>query len=38
MLPLVEDFANIFAGLAGALVGALCGYAASLTRRERSAE
>ena len=38
MLPLVEDYANIFAGLGGAVVGAICGYAASLTRRERSAD
>jgi membrane associated rhomboid family serine protease len=35
MLPLVEDFANVFAGLAGALVGAACGLAAVLVRRER---
>jgi membrane associated rhomboid family serine protease len=38
LLPLVEDFANVFAGLGGAAVGAACGYAASLVRRERSAE
>jgi membrane associated rhomboid family serine protease len=38
MLPLVEDFANVFAGLAGGFVGALCGFVASLTRRERRAE
>ena len=38
LLPLVEDFANVFAGLAGGLVGVLCGYAASLSRRERRAE
>lgn len=36
MLPLVEDFANVFAGLGGAVVGAACGYAASLSRRKRS--
>ena len=36
MLPLVEDYANVFAGLAGALVGVVCGFAASLSRRERS--
>lgn len=36
MLPLVEDFANVFAGLGGAVVGAACGYAASLSRRQRS--
>lgn len=35
MLPLVEDYANVFAGLAGGLVGALCGLAASLGRHER---
>jgi len=33
LLPLAEDFANVFAGLAGAIVGAACGLAAS--RRER---
>jgi membrane associated rhomboid family serine protease len=37
MLPLVEDYANVFAGLAGGLVGVICGFAASLARRERSA-
>ena len=35
MLPLVDDFANVFAGLAGALVGAGCGLAAAFARRER---
>jgi membrane associated rhomboid family serine protease len=35
MLPLVDDFASVFAGLAGALVGAACGLAAAYTRRER---
>jgi membrane associated rhomboid family serine protease len=35
MLPLVEDFANVFAGLAGALVGAACGLVAAFARRER---
>jgi membrane associated rhomboid family serine protease len=35
MLPLVDDFANVFAGLAGALVGAACGLVAALARRER---
>jgi membrane associated rhomboid family serine protease len=35
MLPLVEDYANVFAGLAGALVGAACGLAAAYARRER---
>jgi membrane associated rhomboid family serine protease len=35
MLPLVDDYANVFAGLTGALVGALCGLAAAIARRER---
>jgi membrane associated rhomboid family serine protease len=35
LLPLVDDYANVFAGLAGALVGAGCGLVASLSRRER---
>ena len=35
LLPLVDDYANVFAGLAGALVGSGCGLAAALTRRER---
>jgi membrane associated rhomboid family serine protease len=35
LLPLVDDYANVFAGLAGALVGAGCGFAAAMTRRER---
>jgi membrane associated rhomboid family serine protease/DNA-directed RNA polymerase subunit RPC12/RpoP len=35
MLPLVDDYANVFAGLAGALVGAGCGLAAAMARRER---
>ena len=34
-LPLVDDYANVFAGLGGALVGAACGLAASFARRER---
>lgn len=34
-LPLVEDFANVFAGLAGAVVGGACGFAAAYARRER---
>lgn len=38
LLPLVEDFANVFAGLGGAAVGAACGFVASLARRERSTE
>jgi membrane associated rhomboid family serine protease len=37
LLPLVDDYANVFAGLAGALVGAGCGLAASFARRERRA-
>jgi membrane associated rhomboid family serine protease len=35
LLPLVDDYANVFAGLAGALVGAGCGLAAAYSRRER---
>jgi len=35
MLPLVEDFANVFVGLSGALVGAACGLVAVLARREK---
>jgi membrane associated rhomboid family serine protease len=35
MLPLVEDYANVFAGLAGALVGAACALVAVLARREK---
>jgi membrane associated rhomboid family serine protease len=35
LLPLVDDYANVFAGLGGALVGAGCGLAAALARRER---
>jgi membrane associated rhomboid family serine protease len=35
MLPVVEDFADVFAGLSGALVGAACGFVAAFARRER---
>jgi membrane associated rhomboid family serine protease len=35
LLPLVDDYANVFAGLGGALVGAACGFAAAFARRER---
>jgi membrane associated rhomboid family serine protease len=35
LLPLVDDYANVFAGLAGALVGAGCGLVAAMARRER---
>jgi membrane associated rhomboid family serine protease len=35
LLPVVDDYANVFAGLAGALVGAGCGLVTSLARRER---
>jgi membrane associated rhomboid family serine protease len=35
LLPLVDDYANVFAGLAGALVGAGCGLVAATARRER---
>jgi membrane associated rhomboid family serine protease len=34
LLPLVDDYANVFAGLAGAVVGAGCGLAAAFSRRE----
>ena len=33
LLPAVVDFASVWAGLAGALVGAACGLAAALGRR-----
>ena len=35
LLPLVDDYANVFAGLGGALVGAACGAVAAFSRRER---
>ena len=35
MLPLVDDYANVFAGLGGALVGAACGLVVAFARRER---
>jgi membrane associated rhomboid family serine protease len=35
LLPLVDDYANVFAGLGGALVGAGCGLGTVLARRER---
>jgi len=35
LLPVVDDYANVFAGLGGALVGAGCGLIAAMTRRER---
>ncbi|HSD23752.1 MAG TPA: rhomboid family intramembrane serine protease [Solirubrobacterales bacterium] len=35
LLPLVDDYANVFAGLGGALVGAGCGLVAAMSRRER---
>ncbi|HET9120008.1 MAG TPA: rhomboid family intramembrane serine protease [Solirubrobacterales bacterium] len=35
LLPLVDDYANVFAGLAGAVVGAGCGLVAAYSRRER---
>jgi membrane associated rhomboid family serine protease len=34
LLPLVDDYANVFAGLGGALVGAGCGLVASVSRRK----
>ena len=33
LLPAVEDFASVWAGLAGALVGAGCGLGAGARRR-----
>jgi membrane associated rhomboid family serine protease len=35
LLPVVVDWADVFAGLAGALVGVACGFAAAFARRER---
>jgi membrane associated rhomboid family serine protease/DNA-directed RNA polymerase subunit RPC12/RpoP len=35
LLPVVDDYANVFAGLGGALVGAACGFGAAFARRER---
>lgn len=35
LLPLVEDWADVFAGLGGGVVGAACGAAAAFARRER---
>jgi len=35
LLPLVDDYASVFAGLAGGLVGALCGLVAVFARRYR---
>jgi membrane associated rhomboid family serine protease len=35
LLPLVDDYANVFAGLGGAVVGAACGLVAAFARRER---
>jgi membrane associated rhomboid family serine protease/DNA-directed RNA polymerase subunit RPC12/RpoP len=37
LLPVVDDYANVFAGLGGALVGAGSGLVAALARRERRA-
>jgi membrane associated rhomboid family serine protease len=37
LLPVVDDYANVFAGLGGAPVGAGCGLVAALSRRERRA-
>ena len=33
LLPVVDDLASVWAGLAGALVGAACGLSAALGRR-----
>jgi membrane associated rhomboid family serine protease len=38
LLPLVEDYASVFAGLAGGVVGALCGLVADFARRGRRPE
>ena len=35
LLPVADDFANVFAGLAGGVVGAACGFVAAFARRER---
>ena len=35
LLPVVDDYANVFAGLAGGVVGAACGFVAGFARRER---
>jgi membrane associated rhomboid family serine protease len=35
LIPLIDDYADVFAGLGGALVGAVCGLAAVMARRER---
>ncbi len=35
LLPLVEAYANVFAGIGGGAVGAACGFAAAYARRER---
>lgn len=35
LLPVADDFANVFAGIGGALVGAACGFVAAYARRER---
>lgn len=35
LLPLVEDWADVFAGLGGGVVGAACGAVAAFARRER---
>jgi membrane associated rhomboid family serine protease len=37
LLPVVVDWASVFAGLGGALVGAACGLVAAIARREKSA-
>ena len=36
LLPVVVDWANVFAGLGGAAVGAACGLIAAMARRPRS--
>ena len=37
LLPVFVDWANVFAGLGGAVVGAACGLAATFARREKHA-
>ena len=35
-VELAADFADVFAGIGGAAVGAACGFVAAYARRERS--
>ena len=34
LLPLIEDYASVWAGIVGALTGVFCGFSASLGRRD----